>query len=765
MFNPNDPNPTAFTVLPTGATLTGAAARSDGTLGYVLLPSSAEVGVLDNATPPALTTRVAVPPLPVLSAYRNTEEELLVANLGAGRTVTRITGITATVSTKTLPLDITIAATAHPDPAKRFFYLSNTSLDFSDPMNLLNQRNIVQYNPATDTFSNMGCNSFGFPCVVAPLALGVSAAQDKLFANGIDTTTFGPNLNWRSATNLGQSLTQFAIPNAAGFPSMLLAVSEARPHVYVPSTDTSGNFFVEVIDTSGSGNEITEVRLPGAATGFALVDPDNRLYVSEGSAGVVEVVDTSAAPPDVVNSYPTGGAPGALAWDPVTQQLAVVDDTNGNVIFIDTTSGTQHTLADLGNPAAGGAAGLISVSSLTHPFVVGTGAGRVLYADNRHGTVAAIDASAPAADMQISTLSVPRGSPGHPYSSDLATTGQLLDPVGYEIISGALPAGLNLAAGGTLSGTPTEAGTFSFMVRTGDSATPKTVDVEDLQITVVGPIIITRALPIAAPGQPYTYALQGTGGTTPYQWTSSDLATNCPWLSLDPNTGTLTGTPAGTSDSCCFAVTLTDTDNLTDLRNPLCVDVQPAPQVTSVDPPTGETGSTMDVRVLGTDFAAGPGLSVSWGRGGVPTTDVVTNTVTFVSSTELRVNITINPLAPLGAVDTTVTNPDGQSGTLLGTDPGHFSLVDTIAPPDLGNVLRAVKNLAGNTVDLSWTDPNPAADLAGYNPYSSLADPLTWTLLGTGTLPPTTLSYSDPMPASNTWYRVRTLDVHSNEGP
>jgi hypothetical protein len=57
--------------------------------------------------------------------------------------------------------------------------------------------------------------------------------------------------------------------------------------------------------------------------------------------------------------------------------------------------------------------------------------------------------------------------------------------------------------------------------------------------------------------QPYSYQLQATGGSGNYSWTSADLPN---WLTLDPDTGALSGqaVPDSAGGSATFNVTLTD---------------------------------------------------------------------------------------------------------------------------------------------------------------------------------------------------------------
>lgn len=82
------------------------------------------------------------------------------------------------------------------------------------------------------------------------------------------------------------------------------------------------------------------------------------------------------------------------------------------------------------------------------------------------------------------------------------------------------------------------------------------------------------------------------------------------------------------------------------------------PIVTTIAPTSGLPGQTLNVRVNGLNFQ--PGAGVSFGEG------ISVNSVTFVSSTELRVSITIdtNIQNTSSARTVTVTNPDGGTGSL-----------------------------------------------------------------------------------------------------
>jgi hypothetical protein len=72
--------------------------------------------------------------------------------------------------------------------------------------------------------------------------------------------------------------------------------------------------------------------------------------------------------------------------------------------------------------------------------------------------------------ISLSPASLPAGTTGHAYSQTITASGGTA-PYTFQVTSGNLPAGLSLAANGTLSGTPavTSVGSYSFTVRATDA--------------------------------------------------------------------------------------------------------------------------------------------------------------------------------------------------------------------------------------------------------------------------------------------------------
>lgn len=150
----------------------------------------------------------------------------------------------------------------------------------------------------------------------------------------------------------------------------------------------------------------------------------------------------------------------------------------------------------------------------------------------------------PPATLAITTVSgaLPGGAVGSSYTTTLTAFGGFGART-WSIISGTLPPGLSIdASSGTISGTPTTSGLFSFVASVTDSAPAPIVAVRALSITIVPPVVITTgALNDGVVNVPYSQTLTATGanGTLTWSVTSGSLPAG---LSLSAG-GVISGTP------------------------------------------------------------------------------------------------------------------------------------------------------------------------------------------------------------------------------
>jgi Bacterial Ig domain/Putative Ig domain len=103
-------------------------------------------------------------------------------------------------------------------------------------------------------------------------------------------------------------------------------------------------------------------------------------------------------------------------------------------------------------------------SSNRFPFIVALLA--LAFALSCSSTDSAFTAST---SFSITTGQLPGGTVGTPYNATLGTSGGIL-PYNWSVSSGTLPPGLTLSSNGTISGTPSGAGSFTFRVQVRDTA-------------------------------------------------------------------------------------------------------------------------------------------------------------------------------------------------------------------------------------------------------------------------------------------------------
>jgi len=316
----------------------------------------------------------------------------------------------------------------------------------------------------------------------------------------------------------------------------------------------------------------------------------------------------------------------------------------------------------------------------------------------------------PAATLSITTSSpLPDGKVGEAYSLTFSASGGKL-PYTWDVASGSVPAGLSLSSDGTLTGTPTEQGDFTFIVRATDSQ--QVPDTDSMQVAIhIVPAdlrIETASLPDGQEGSDYNVALGASGGEPPYTWEISHAALP-EGLTLSSN-GLISGTPTNASiGTWDFTVHVSDSQSPADEDDrAFSIAIAPAQAVSIItfSPlPDGKVGES-----YGFAFTASGGkLPYTWD----------------VASGSLPPGLSLLS--------------DGRlSGTP--TEYGDFSFVVRVADaqetPDSESKEIAVHILPADLVILTES-LSDAVEAAGYNQTLTATGgipPYTWHLFG-GTLP------------------------------
>jgi hypothetical protein len=203
--------------------------------------------------------------------------------------------------------------------------------------------------------------------------------------------------------------------------------------------------------------------------------------------------------------------------------------------------------------------------------------------------------------LSITTTAIPNGVVGVAYSANLAATGGVL-PYSWSIVQGSLPAGLTLnATTGIIGGTPTAAGTFSFVAQVLDAQAVGATRGFSVTILAAVKIATTSPLPTGTVGAAYSQQLTATGGTPPYTWTAPNSSLP-PGLNLG-SSGLFGGTPT-TAGTFTFPLTATDRGGYRDTAS-FTMTVVPALAITTAAAlPDGAAGAPYEAQLAATGGTA-----------------------------------------------------------------------------------------------------------------------------------------------------------------
>jgi hypothetical protein len=181
--------------------------------------------------------------------------------------------------------------------------------------------------------------------------------------------------------------------------------------------------------------------------------------------------------------------------------------------------------------------------------------------------------------LGIGTADLPEATVGVAYSRTLTAVGGRPD-FSWFIESGSLPPGLSLAQTGSISGTPSTAGTFNFVVKVTDANSASSTKAFPLTVKSAAPLTITlNQLPRGSVGTPYSQNIGASGGQTPYTW--SIQSGNLPdGLTLNQG-GIISGTPER-AVTTSFVLRLTDAINAS-VTSTLSLTINPAVQLLSIE--------------------------------------------------------------------------------------------------------------------------------------------------------------------------------------
>ena len=269
------------------------------------------------------------------------------------------------------------------------------------------------------------------------------------------------------------------------------------------------------------------------------IDASGNLYIADSSASSIRQV----SPAGIITTFSriTGGLglPHGLAadaWGYLYYAFGFID----NEVFKISPGGVLVTRLAGGAPSGYSGDGGPAVSAkLNQPLGVAVDtSGNIYVADAANNAIRLLTPLPTASPAILTTSPLPQGTVGTAYSQTLSATGGAR-PYTWLVISGVLPSGLTFS-NGTISGTPTAAGSYSFTVELTDGAATSASGV--FAITVLQVPVCTFVLSSSGEAFPAAGGAGSVAVTAPSgcSWTTSSSLS---WVTkVTPSSGTGTAT-------------------------------------------------------------------------------------------------------------------------------------------------------------------------------------------------------------------------------
>ena len=669
---------------------------------FVANGSSNSVSVIDrNAT---TTTTVTVGNNPGAVAVNPASGKVYVANQGDGTlaVIDENTNATTTVAVGSQPSAVAV------NPVSNKVYVANsggadlTVVDggsgTTNTVSVGNTPSAVAVNPATNQVyvvnSGDGTVSVVDGTTASATTVSVGLEPSALAVNAVTNQVYVANFGDNTVTVIDGASNNTSTITVGSHP-FAIAVDPAANEVYVAN---QGDNTVTVVD--GATNNTSTVTVGSRPGAVAVNSVSNRIYVLNQSDGTVTIIE-GAPDPSVGGNFnnrkttilSAGNQPIAVALNPVTGEIYVVNETDNTVTAIDErkiqTIPLQATVAPLpGN----------STRSLSPTFsFVGT---------------SSFTPSAPPVDalfFQVDTWQGPWLTATSQGAGAFSGTISTLQP-GFHILYFYATDGEEATS--TNSGSPLIGNIGSYGFLAGVNQVSPT-------ITWATPAAITYGTPLSDTQLDATASVQGTFTYSPAAGTV---------LSAGTQSLSVTFTPTDTTDYTTATATVTLLVN------------QATPSFTWATPPGIVYGTALSTTqlnatasVLGT-FSYSPAANTVLSVGNqtlsvtftpTDTTDYTTATATVtlgvspppptITSPASGSSFTTSsvPIAGLGMAGASVTILDGATpvGTSTADSSGHFSAVLTLAigPHTLTakQMLNGLNSAASAAVSLSVVAPSP----------------------------------------------------------
>jgi len=395
---------------------------------------------------------------------------------------------------------------------------------------------------ATDSYGATGSQSYTLAIAVQPPVANASSA----------TVAANSSANSITLNISGGAASSVAVASQA---ANGMATASGTSISYTPAAGYSGTDSFSYTASNASGTSAPATVTVTVTAPALLIAPSALPAGTEGQAYSQGLTASQGAAP---YSYAvTGSLPTGLSFDPVTGQITGTPTAAGDFSFTlqvtdshGATGAQSYTLSirlpvpmandtsatvqansqsnaialNISRAAASSVAvasqashgtATASGSSISYTPVAGySGADSFTYtASNASGTSspATVTVTVTTSTLVIAPSSLPGGTVGATYNQGLAAS-QGTAPYSYALNAGSLPSGLSLDSTGTLGGTPTASGFFSFTVQATDSYGATGSQSYTLAIAVQPPVANASSATVAANSSANSITLNISGG-------------------------------------------------------------------------------------------------------------------------------------------------------------------------------------------------------------------------------------------------------------
>jgi hypothetical protein len=289
------------------------------------------------------------------------------------------------------------------------------------------------------------------PTLFKSARVGTSSGADLQYQFAVTNGLYNVNLYFAETyyTSKGQRVFDVQMQGTTVFSALDIFALAGLDHALVKSAKvsvTNGQLIIRFAHRP-YGNVPVIAALEILPAGSSLRFSTSSLPAGQVSAAYSTMIQATGGTTPYHWSISSGALPAGLSLSATTGTVSGTPTTSGSFTF-------TAKVTDSTSPTAQTATKSLTITVASRPVPV-----------------------------EITTTSLPSGHVAVGYSTTLAAIDGI-SPYKWSITSGALPAGLTLAASGTISGTPTTSGTFTFTAHVADSASSPTSASRSLSITV-----------------------------------------------------------------------------------------------------------------------------------------------------------------------------------------------------------------------------------------------------------------------------------------